>query len=276
MPTYTYKKYCVTVSPAGEIVVARGDTVSGYCSAIYQASPASTRAHWSEFARKSNDGAIRPLADPNKIKVGETLFHLPSARKTTTVKKIDANQMAVRLLRLEMLREDGLLIYSRIEKELLQQRKNVDNFSLGLDMAAVVATAVVTGWFQVAKAFKFSANVVDDVTKAILQRSWGVGFQPQNQGAVQGIAQNIINSGDNMVPDDSDHTVVALGKILVGSFVDMTSPSFWSKKLSGGDPKEEIDRVIKMNQTNRAAFMSRIGGAIQQSKALLSQGRRTD
>ncbi|MCS7466714.1 hypothetical protein NZK35_08665 [Stieleria sp. ICT_E10.1] len=276
MPTYSYKKHQVTISAAGEIIVKRGDTVSGYCAAIYQASPPSTRAHWSEFGRKDHAGTIRPLLDPNRIKVGETLYHFPSIQKTKREKKVDANQMTVRLNRLKLLREDGISIYSRIEEELLQQKKDVDNFSLGLDMAGVVATAVVTGWGQVAKAFKSSANVVDDVTKAILKRSWGVGFQPQNQGAVQGVAQNLVNSGDNMVPDDSDHTVVALGKILVGSFVDMSSPSFWSKKMAGGDPKEELNRAIEMNQRNRASFLSKIDGAIRQSESLLAQARKND
>ncbi len=245
--------------------------MSAYCAAIYQTSPASTRAHWKEFGRKGKDGRIRPLKNPNRIKLGETLYHLPSVGKKQSERKIDANLISVKLQRLEAVRADGLSAYKNIEKELLKQKKNVDNFSFGLDMAGVVATAAITGWGHVAKAFKSSANMADDVTKAILKRSWGIGAQPQNQGAVQGITQNIVNYGDNMTPDADDHTVVAVGKILVGSFVDMTSPSYWSKKLAGGDPKDELDRVIAQNRKNRAAFLRKIDGAIRQHKAILSQ-----
>lgn len=69
-------------SPNGVYLVRPGDTISAYCSQIYGIPPAQTRRHWGEFARMVN-GKLQPLADPNMIRAGEKVYHLPSFRNAS-------------------------------------------------------------------------------------------------------------------------------------------------------------------------------------------------
>lgn len=271
MPTYRYKSFEVTIASDGAIKVRRGDTISAYCAAIYQAAPKSTSKHWHEFGRMGRNGKLAPLANPNAIEAGETIYHIPSATKKAPDRKVDVNLITTKLLRLKRLREDAIKGYKQTHNELVAQKKKVDQFSFGLDMAGVVASAVVTGWVHIGKAIKTGASAADDLTKEIIKRTWGVGLQPQNQGLVQGMGQNLVGYGDNLSPEDDDHTVTAIGKILVGSFIDMTSPSYWSKKLAGGDPKVELDRAIQMNDQNMQLFLRTIDASIKQHEAILKQ-----
>jgi len=62
----------------GAIRVKRGDTVSGYCARIYGIPVARTKSHWGEFFRTDEaSGKLIPLADPNRIFAGETIYHRP-------------------------------------------------------------------------------------------------------------------------------------------------------------------------------------------------------
>jgi hypothetical protein len=269
MPTYQYQAYRVTISADGEINVAARDTISGYCAAIYRKPPGSTRSHWGEFGRKDKHGKVKPLANPHVIKAGERLFHIPSSKKTSTEKKIDTTLLTIKLHRLKNVRADGLTVYDQIRKDLLRQQKQVDNFSFGLDMAAVVATAAA-GAVKGVATLASNASAADDVAKMLIKRSWGIGFQPQNQGVVQGIVQNSANYGDNLTPSGDDHTVVAIGKILAGSFIDMTSPSYWSKLIAGGDGKDELRQALAANERNRKTFLTRIDASIKKCESQLA------
>ena len=84
---------------------------------------------------------------------------------------------------------------------------------------------------------------------------------------------NLIGYGDNLEPADDDHTAKAIGMILLQSFLDMTSPSYWAKQIAGGDPKDELKRVIEVNETNRKRFLKTIDRSIEQTKAILKQRR---
>lgn len=62
----------------GAILIKRGDTISGLSARIYKVPAWKTRAYWGEFFRKDKaSGKLVPLADPNKIYAGETIYHRP-------------------------------------------------------------------------------------------------------------------------------------------------------------------------------------------------------
>lgn len=76
--TYRKGSFRVTLGKKGEIQVAPGDWISKYSACLY----GDPLMGWDEFGREEN-GAIRPLPDPNQIRAGETLYHLPTYRAST-------------------------------------------------------------------------------------------------------------------------------------------------------------------------------------------------
>lgn len=71
--TYRNGPYSVTVAGDGAIQVKQGDWLSKYSAAIHN-----DFFHIHEYARRTPAGQLEPLADPNRIRAGETLYHLPT------------------------------------------------------------------------------------------------------------------------------------------------------------------------------------------------------
>lgn len=71
--THRYVLYQVTVRGDGSILVEHGDWISKYSDAIH-----GNPWQWSEYARKSANGTFNPLPNVNRIRTGETIYHVPS------------------------------------------------------------------------------------------------------------------------------------------------------------------------------------------------------
>jgi len=63
----------LTIGLDGAFKVSAGDTMSKYALILF----GNATTGWNEFGRMQG-GALRPLADPNKIMAGETLYHIPT------------------------------------------------------------------------------------------------------------------------------------------------------------------------------------------------------
>lgn len=70
---YTHSGYQVTLGANGRIDVKAGDMISKYSACLYQ----DPLMGWEEFGRMEG-GVVKALADPNAIRVGETLYHIPT------------------------------------------------------------------------------------------------------------------------------------------------------------------------------------------------------
>ena len=69
---YRTGRYSVDVGPNGSIKVKPGDWLSKYSAAMFNTY---FRVH--EFGRLGSAG-MAPVADPNLIFAGETIFHMPT------------------------------------------------------------------------------------------------------------------------------------------------------------------------------------------------------
>jgi hypothetical protein len=67
-------RFQVEIAADGALRVKNGDWLSKYSAAIHD-----DYSHVHEFARKSQTGQLVPIANPNLIYPGETLYHLPTA-----------------------------------------------------------------------------------------------------------------------------------------------------------------------------------------------------
>jgi hypothetical protein len=76
--TYAHGGRTLVLAADGGIQVKRGDTVSGYSGCLYR----DVLMGWEEYGRNGG-GTVGPLADPNLITAGETIYHIPTwaARK---------------------------------------------------------------------------------------------------------------------------------------------------------------------------------------------------
>lgn len=72
--THTKGGSTVTIGADGRIAVKPGDTISRYAQALY----GDPLRGWEEFGR-IRGVILAPLDNPDKIAVGETLYHLPTA-----------------------------------------------------------------------------------------------------------------------------------------------------------------------------------------------------
>lgn len=70
---YSGGGYRVRIGADGAIVVSVGDSISKYATCLY----GDARAGWSDFGRVKA-GRAEPLANPNLIRAGETLVHIPT------------------------------------------------------------------------------------------------------------------------------------------------------------------------------------------------------
>jgi len=77
--TYRSGAYSVTVNSDGGIQVKSGDWISKYADCLY----GNPLKGWTDFGRERG-GTLQPLANPNTIRAGETIFHLPTARRGGT------------------------------------------------------------------------------------------------------------------------------------------------------------------------------------------------
>jgi hypothetical protein len=76
--TYSSSGFSVHVAEDGAIVVKRGDWISKYSKCLY----GDALVGWSDFGRRVG-GSVSPLADPDSITAGETLYHIPTFSKNT-------------------------------------------------------------------------------------------------------------------------------------------------------------------------------------------------
>jgi hypothetical protein len=72
---YSYLGRTLLLAADGGIKVKQGDTVSGYSGCLYR----DVLMGWEEYGRP-NGGTVKPLADPNLIISGETVYHIPTWR----------------------------------------------------------------------------------------------------------------------------------------------------------------------------------------------------
>src|SRR5262245_38121905 len=73
--TYSNGGRTLMLATDGGIKVKAGDTVSGYSGCLYR----DVLMGWEEYGR-ANGGTVKPLADPNLIITGETVYHIPTAK----------------------------------------------------------------------------------------------------------------------------------------------------------------------------------------------------
>lgn len=73
--TYSHGGRTLVLAEDGGIKVKQGDTISGYSGCLYR----DVLMGWEEYGR-ANGGALKQLDNPNLIRTGETVYHIPTWR----------------------------------------------------------------------------------------------------------------------------------------------------------------------------------------------------
>ncbi len=180
---------------------------------------------------------------PTRTKAGESICHIPSAARTHHGNETDTSLMTISLQRLQQAREHGLKVYNQVHHELVRQENELKELNTREEIVGVVAKAVTIGWMKASIALTPTVTRIHDTADC--------------------------DHGTNTPADE--HADISAGKMMIGSFVEMTSPSYWSKKLAGGDPQESLDESIRLIDARRAAFMRKIDSTIRQHERALAQ-----
>lgn len=166
------------------------------------------------------------------------------------------------------LRQSTVDGFKKFELEIVKIESQTRNFSMAIDMAAAVATPVALAArsvFTNLRSFHQGAIAVaqaeKEILKAVASRAWGIGATPIGSGVVQGATQVIVAGQGFAEPQVNEGLVIAYGKIVTQSFLDMWSPSFWATKIAG-DPKLACQRVRQLNIQNQAKAMKQIDESI--------------
>ena len=172
------------------------------------------------------------------------------------------------------LRKDTDESFQELGREIHSIRRQSDQLSMTIDMAAAVAGPVAVGSKQIfTNLYKFEKGLIGvaqaqkGVLKAVVGRTYGVGALPQSQGLLQSGGQTILGATGVLHPDARDGMLLAFGKILAQTFIDMWSPSFWAKKI-GGDPAAACSRADQLNRDMHRKSLEAIDKRIERLKRL--------
>jgi len=82
---YRHGGRSITLAADGAIKVKQGDTISFYCGCLY----GDVMMGWEEFGRLVGT-TLKKLDDPNKIRTGETVYHMPTFFASISVASLTA------------------------------------------------------------------------------------------------------------------------------------------------------------------------------------------
>jgi hypothetical protein len=182
----------------------------------------------------------------------------------------DARQLAQQRLRnLRALKLETEKVFARLQRELEANRARVASVGSNVDTIAMVAGIVVNLGGFIKDASKIVKLSGDEVTKA-------------NQALVSTHMKNFYDRTGGMVAQagvfdvtGDEWEVWAFGKVLVKSWYDMTSPSYWAgvitKAQTGQTPQESFDEAQRHLERTRADTMTRLNARIRETERLLAE-----
>jgi len=163
-----YKKgrYRVEVGDDGAIKVKKGDWLSKYSAAIYGDF---TRFH--DFARRDKSGRLLPIQNPDVIRAGELIFHLPTCGRPLRMRPIVvAGRPAASAPRLSDA-EKKRIVVGMLKEDFNLRGEHLPILSTAIDIVGytegAITLAEIAGLIAASGTLSILAALLDSITRII-------------------------------------------------------------------------------------------------------------
>jgi hypothetical protein len=183
---------------------------------------------------------------------------------------ISASVMMRILSSLRMARQAVLNAYDLVDSELTLVRDRISRAETSPDVAALVASTVSSVWTETAAAVQSSLEALNEATWALTSQTDSMEATSPTDEATSDRNFNcrIAQTDEETAPDDSAIDIKC--RSIVGPFLQMAWPAYWSRKLAGGNPEESFEEAVRLNNARRAAFGRKIDPRIRRLEAMVS------
>lgn len=196
-----------------------------------------------------------------------------SVQRTTQLRK--------KLASLEALSRETESMFRQIESELTANIRNYENVSEGVDVSADIMMILLNAGKLVSKGMRASAlhgKALEEANRELGREAVKFGYEPARDVAAKQWASNI---GAN------DGHLFAFGKIVVRSFFNLTTPSFWAgvyNNLDAGktwqqavteDPKGALEEALDHVREQKKRALEQLNARIAETRLQLGQGSPT-
>jgi hypothetical protein len=234
--------------------VQRGETLSGI-AAKYGFSD------WKKvYQHPANEALRKQRPNPNNIVPGDKVNIPPDSRRL-------AAELRNRLQRLEKVRFDSIAMFDKLEKELAAEYGKTKTVARNVDTAAFFA-GVFVNLASLTKschaAMKLEGEALKQLNKQVARDLF---VSPTS--TYGGVAAFVGSGLDD--PADDDGLAVAFGKIVLKSWGDMWSPSYWAGRFVGKHPDQAYHDALKHLRDTRARSCRNVEDRIAKNRALLQQ-----
>lgn len=187
-------------------------------------------------------------------------------------------QLRKKIASLEALSRDTDSMFRQIENDLTANIRNYENVSEGVDVSADIMMILLNVGKLVSKGMRASAlsgKALEEANKELGKEAVKFGYEPARDTVAKHWASTVgVNDGQ----------LYAFGKIVVRSFFDLTTPSFWAgvyTNLRAGkpwqqavseDPKAALEEALARVREQKKQALNQLSTKIAEARLQLGQG----
>jgi len=204
----------------------------------------------------SNADFRRRCPNPNVIRTGDRVA-------------IPSDPVAIlnqRLVALRQLRTEASTLFVGMEMQANRDFQEIQAYGIKVDIAAA-ALNIIAGLAHMCvdgyKTLGLAGQKLEEANRKFARTYLAHGTTVTTQGT-EVIRDAIIERVAE--PSGEDGLVWGLGKVLLNSYLDMQSPSYWATRATGGSIEDQHRRTLQTIQQTRAAMLQQIDGRIREAE----------
>lgn len=161
---------------------------------------------------------------PDYLHVGDVLIIPPHPKQVLEYK----------IQRLEKIKADTQNLFNRMQTEIDQNYKNVSSYGMMVDGIAAVSQILV----GLASLVKSGIDAMKLSGRELVKANHKLAIDHLKSTGQSLVESGLSASTLNMEPTANEEIYIAIPKILVKSWLDITSPSYWTQRITGVYPEQ--------------------------------------
>lgn len=220
---------------------------------------------WKALYHHDANAAFRSRnPDPNRIRAGDRIEIPPDPVKV----------LGDRLKMLQKLRGECETMFNGLERELDRDFQSVRRMAAAVDTAGTVATMGVGLAKMSADGLRIAKLTGKELAAA--NREFLKSHLKTGTPGMQVVVEQTLGSQLDITGEEG--LALGIGKVLVKSWLDMTSPSYWASRITGWvtgqTPEQAYDAARSQIRAERQKGLKNLDEKIRETERLLSEARR--